>query len=78
MNTIIMLTMNFSSVEILNPISQSSENRWSNVGNKHETYHFTYSNYDLTDLYLNREILGIDIYSNDRFFDCSEFLSPNF
>jgi hypothetical protein len=71
MNTIIMLTMNFSSVEILNPISQSSENRWSNVGNKHETYHFTYSNYDLTDLnhyaqsinlYLNRQFFGIDIY----------------
>jgi hypothetical protein len=63
--------MNFSSVEILNLISQISENRWSNVGNKHETYHFTYSNYALTDLnhyaqsinlYLNRQFFGIDIY----------------
>lgn len=51
MNINIKLTMNFSSVEILNLISQSSENRWSNVGNKHETYHFTYSIYDLPDSY---------------------------
>ncbi len=86
MNTIIMLTMNFSSVEILNPISQSSENSWSNVDSKHETYHFTYSNYGLTDLnhyaqsinlYLNRQFFGIDNYPNDQFFDWSKFSSPN-